>query len=174
MPKEIIEKSSNSELLMELIGTLEKEASLFETFLELLEKQQKALIENDVSPLNQITQLQKEKLVAGGRLAGIREKVIGKLALEHKMTGDITIGKLIKCVPSGQAPILEQIRKTILDLYERIARVRSQNAMLIDRSRENIMKTMELLGRFKVSCNNYQKEGKTDNVQTSLALDRRA
>lgn len=174
MPKEIIERSSNSELLMELIGILKKEASLFETFLELLEKQQKALIDNDVSSLNQITQLQKEKLVEGGRLAGIREEVIGKLALEHKMTGDITVGKLINCVSSGQAPILEQIRRIILDLHEKIVTVRSQNAMLIDRSRENIMKTMELLGRFKVSHNNYRKEGKTDRVQTSLALDRRA
>lgn len=174
MPKDIIEKSSNSELLMELIGILKKEASLFETFLELLEKQQKALIDNDVSALNQITQLQKEKLVEGGRLAGTREEVIGKLALEHKMTGDITVGKLISSVSSGHAPVLEQIRRIILDLYDKIVTVRSQNAMLIDRSRENIMKTMELLGRFKVSHNNYRKEGKADRIQTSLALDRRA
>lgn len=174
MPKELIENSSNSELVLELIAYLNKEVSLFETFLELLERQQKALVENDVTALNEITERQREKLIDGGTLAGKREEVIGKLALEHKMTRDLTIGKLIKSVSSGQATVLEQIRNTIFDLHEKIGNVRSQNAMLINRSRENIMKTMELLGRFKVPNCNYQKEGKVGNLQTSLALDRRA
>ena len=174
MPNELIEKSSNSELIMELIGTLNKEASLFETFLELLEKQQKALVENDVSSLNYVTERQREKIIEGGILARKREEVIGKLALEHSMTGDLTIGKLIESVASGQATVLEQIRGTILDLNEKIGKVRSQNEMLINRSRENIMKTMELLGRFKISSNNYQKKGKIEKIQTNILLDRRA
>ena len=69
MPKTIIEQSSNSELVHELIEVLKEEASLFETFLELLEEQQKALVKNDLNGINRITELQREKAVSSRRLS---------------------------------------------------------------------------------------------------------
>jgi hypothetical protein len=174
MPNELLEKSSNSELIMELIGILNKEASLFETFLELLEKQQDALVNNDVSTLNHITERQREKTIECNILRRKREEVIGKLASEQSMTGDLTISKLVETVSSGQATILEQLRNTILELNDKISSVRSQNKMLINRSRENIMKTMELLGQFKMPESNYQNGGKLNKTNTNIVLDRRA
>ncbi len=174
MPNKIIENSSNSELVMELIGVLNKETSLFETFLELLEKQQKALVENDLPTLNQITERQREKIIESSILALKRENVIGKLALEQKLNGDVTITNLIETVKSNQAGILTQLRDTILDLNEKINNIRSQNSVLINRSRDNIMKTMELIGSFKLPGNSYQKEGKVNKQNTNIALDRRA
>ncbi|RKX29402.1 MAG: hypothetical protein DRP46_07195 [Candidatus Zixiibacteriota bacterium] len=174
MPKKNNENSSNSELVRELIETLEKEAALFETFLELLEQQQKALVENDIIMLNRMTECQREKLIETGNLARKRETIISRLTAEESMTGDLTISKLIESVSPGQANMLEILREMILDLNEKILKTRSQNEMLINRSRENIVKTMELLGRFKVPGNNYGGEGKMNTVQTNIALDRRA
>jgi hypothetical protein len=174
MPNEIIENSSNSELVMELIGVLNKETSLFETFLELLEEQQKALVANDVSTLNNVTANQREKVIEANLLARKRQDVIGKLALEHDMTGDVSIGKLIDSVNSGQASLLEKLRNAILELNDKISLIRSQNEMLINRSRENIMKTMELLGRFKKSSGGYHKNGASEKSGINIALDRRA
>jgi hypothetical protein len=174
MPNEFIESSSNSELVMELIEVLKKEASLFETFLELLERQQRALVKSDISGLNDITERQREKVIEIGLLSKKRENLIKQLSLQEDIQGDLTVTLLVKTVASGQAALLEQLRDTILDLNTKITKVRSQNEMLVNRSRENIMKTMELLGRIKAPDNNYHNEGKLKAVQTNLALDRRA
>ncbi len=100
MPKEIIEDSSNSELTWELIRVLEKEASLFETFPDLLEQQQEALVRNDVNRLNEITEMQKEKLVSAGQLSKSREELIRKLSEQGRAPDDLTISRLIESASS--------------------------------------------------------------------------
>jgi len=174
MPKELTGNSSNSELVMQLIGVLNKEASLFETFLELLEKQQKALVKNDMDALNEITMIQRERVMEAGILARKRKSLASRLTPGEEGEMSLTISRLIKMVSDGQAGILESLRSTILELNEKISKVRLQNEMLINRSRENIMKTMELFSRIKAPDKNYHGEGKRNSSQTNLALDRRA
>lgn len=174
MPNTINENSSNSELVQELIEVLKKEASLFETFMELLERQQEALVKNDVTTLNEITELQREKTIESRILARQREAITGRLASEHSTAENLTVSRLVASAPPGHAGMLERLRETILDLNEKISKIRSQNEMLINRSRENIMKTMELLGRFKVPKNGYHGNGKISSPPSNLALDRRA
>jgi len=174
MPNQIYENSSNSELVSELIEVLKKEASLFETFLELLERQQRALVKNDVTVLNEITELLREKTINSAILAQKRDAITRRLSSERNLNENLTISILMDSIQPGQATILEQLRETILDFNERIVRRREQNEMLINRSRDNIMRTMELLGQFGKPGNSYQSEGKKSSQQTNLALDRRA
>ena len=174
MPNIITEKSSNSKLVSELIEVLKEEASLFETFLDLFEKQQKALVKNDLEEINRITGLQREKAVASRRLIKRREDVIGKLTLDGASSDDLTISRLIDSVASGQAIVLGQLRNSILDLNEKITKVRNQNAMLINRSRENIIKTMEMISRIGAPETSYQNQGKVESMRTNIAVDRRA
>jgi len=174
MPNTIIEKGSNSKLVHELIEVLKDEASLFETFLDLLEKQQQALVKNNLEEINRITGLQREKAVASRRLINRREDVIGKLTLDGASTEDITISRLIESVASGQAIVLGQLRNSILDLNEKITKVRNQNVMLINRSRENIVKTMEMISRIGAPNASYQNQGKVESMRTNIAVDRRA
>ncbi len=174
MPKQINEDSSNSELVQELIKVLKMEASLFETFLELLDRQQQVLVSGDIDELNNVTELLREKTINSAILARKREEIIRRLSSETNLTEDLTVSRLIDSVPPGQATVLDQIRETILDLNEKITRTRSQNEMLISRSRDNIMKTMELLTQFGKPGNNYHSGGKTSSPENNLALDRRA
>ncbi len=174
MPNIITEKSSNSQPVYELIEILREEASLFETFLDLLEKQQRALVENDLEEINRITGLQREKAVESRRLIRRREDVIGKLTLDGASSEDLTISRLIDSVASGQAIVLGQLRNSILDLNEKIINVRNQNTMLINRSRENIVKTMELISRIGAPNSSYQSQGKVESMRTNIAVDRRA
>lgn len=173
MPNYIGEISSDSDPVLELIEVLKEEASLFETFLELLEQQQQALVKNDIDELNRITGLQREKAVSSRRLNKRREEVIGKLALDGASGGNITISRLIESVSSGHAIVLGQLRDSILDLNARISKVRDQNEMLINRSRDNIFKTMELLSRIGAPNTNYRNGGKVENMRTNVAMDRR-
>ncbi len=174
MPNLMNENSSNSELVMGLIEVLEQEASLFETFLELLERQQRALVQNDLELLNSITEEQREKVILSGILNKKRLKLIDELTAQNSIAGDLTISKLIESVESGQATTLERLRETIQDLYEKIGNVKTQNAFLIQKSRENIIKTVELLGSIKTPKGNYQGKGNRGPQSNSLALDRRA
>ncbi len=174
MPNIITEKSSNSQLVYELIEILKEEASLFETFLDLLEKQQRALVENDLEEINRITGLQREKAMESRRLIKRREDVIGKLTLDGASSEDLTISRLIDSVASGQAIVLGQLRNSILDLNEKITNVRNQNTMLINRSQENIAKTMELISRIGAPNSSYQSQGKVECMRTNIAVDRRA
>jgi hypothetical protein len=169
------EKSSNSELVMELIGILQKEASLFETFLELLEEQQQAIVQNDLKRLKTNTEIQQQKTFEESSLAARREEIIRELSRLNGNDEDLTISRLIDSVTSGQAARLEQLKQIILELHGKIGRMRSQNQFLINRSRDNITKTLELIQRIKAPEKRYQKEGriKKDNG-VSLALDRRA
>ncbi|UCD17757.1 MAG: flagellar protein FlgN [Candidatus Zixiibacteriota bacterium] len=174
MPKEVHEKSSNSALVLALIEVLEREASLFETFLELLEKQQQALVRNDLDAINELTEKQREKTLESTALSRRREDLVKELSSDGNTAGDLTISKLIQTVSSGRAMQLARHRDNILELHEKIMTVRSQNNMLINRSRENIVKTMELLGRIKTPEGSYRKEGQMTRTETNLALDRRA
>lgn len=174
MPKHNNTDDSLDDRVLELIEILRKEASLFETFLVLMEEQQEALIKNDIERLNGVTDIQREKAVESKLLSKRREDLTKELASEVGSEEDLTISRLIECVSSDQAIILGQLRDSILDLNNRIVRVRSQNELLINRSRENIMKTMELLGSINAPEENYHREGKRKTEIRSLALDRRA
>ncbi|SYZ73584.1 hypothetical protein TRIP_C30021 [Candidatus Zixiibacteriota bacterium] len=173
MPKEFTDKSSNSELVQDLIEILKKEASLFETFLELLEQQQEALVRNDLTAINNVTERQREKIIEAGILSRKREMIVGLIADDYDSRGNLTVSRLVEIATSGQAEILTRLRETILELNDRIAKMRSQNEFLIDRSREIIMKTMELLARLKTPDDGYRNRGESSPSQTNLALDRR-
>jgi hypothetical protein len=173
MPKFNNDNYSRSEVVSELITILKKEASLFETFLELMEQQQSALVQNNIDELNRITDLQRVTVIESRLLSKHRDEIIEKLSLEETWDGDINITQLINSVSSGQALILGQLRDSILELNDKIMRVRTQNKMLIDRSRDNIAKTVELIGNICTPEGAYENGGKKAPQQTSLALDRR-
>ena len=174
MPTEVHENSSNSELVLELIEVLEREASLFETFLELLERQQEALVKNDVDVINDVTLKQREKTMESVALSRRREELVKELSSDGSVADNLTISRLIATVSSGQAVELARLRDNILGLNDKIEKVRSQNGLLIDNSRKNIMKTMEMLGRIRRPENGYHKEGLAAKVDVNVALDRRA
>jgi hypothetical protein len=174
MPNQNNEDSSNSELVQELIKVLKKEASLFETFLELLDRQQQVLVKGDMEELNRLTELLREKTICSAILARKREEIIRRLSSETNLAEDLTVSRLIDSVQPGQASVLDQIRETILDLNDKIGRRQTQNKMLINRSRDNIMKTMQLLAQLGKPGDNYHRGGKADSSSNRLTLDRRA
>ncbi len=173
MPKELIENSADSELVLELIQVLEREASLIETFLDLLERQQKALVQNDIAELNRVTDLQRKKVAESAELSRRREKLIGQISDVYDEQDNINISKLISLVSAGHADNLSRIKDNILDLNDKVATVRSQNELLIEQSRKNIRVTMEILGKIKSPQYSYEKEGRAAGNDTSLAMDRR-
>jgi flagellar biosynthesis/type III secretory pathway chaperone len=157
-----------------LIDILRKEATLFESFLDLLEQQQRMLVENDVEELNRITDLQREKLIESQILNQQREEVIEQIKVTNAIEGDLNVTRLLEIVDRDHADQLAKLRNLILNLTEKITHTRNQNAMLLNRSREYIAKTMEMLSRIHNPGTTYTAPGTERGQAATVAVDRRA
>ena len=157
--------------LIEIIG---REAVLFESFLELLEQQQQMLIHDDIDGLNQVTELQRQKVLESQALDGEREQLVVAVREQNDIEGDLNITRLLDLVDDARAERLTQLRTTVRDINEKIMEVRNQNANLLNRSREYIQKTMQMLSRINQPEGNYTPTGVSDPGRMNVAVDRRA
>ena len=161
-------------MIDELIKIIGREATLFESFLELLEQQQKMLVENNLDGLNQVTAEQHERLTESQMLNSQREKVVAKIKKDKNIEGDLNITRLLSLIDQQQADRLEQLQNLIIGLNDKIIETRNQNAILLNRSREYISKTMDMLSRINTPKSpTYGQTGESEAQQNSLAIDRR-
>jgi len=157
-----------------LIDILGKEAALFESFLELLERQRELLVKDDVEELNKITDLQREKLVESRILNRQREELVEKIKVANAIEDDLNVTRLLEMVDKGRADQLAKLRNLILNLSEKITTTRNQNAMLLNQSREYIAKTMEMLSRIQSPSGAYAPRDDRKQRMANVAVDRRA
>lgn len=161
-------------MIEKLITILGREAEVFESFLSLLEKQKEMLVTNDTKGLNLVTDRQREKVVESQLLAKERERMIEEIRVANRLEGDLNVTRLLEIIETDQADRLSSLRDMILELSQKIEDVRNTNALLLNRSRQYIHKTLEMLARM----NNPQPEvyssaGTTGHNDRTLALDRR-
>ena len=157
-----------------LIDIIAREADLFEAFLDLLEQQQKALVENDAESLTRITQRQHEKTVEGRLLEKKRDELVVEIKADKSIDGDLTVSRLLEMVDDQHATRLKTLRELIGDLNEKILKVRNQNAMLLNRSREYIKTTIDMLSRVGSPKGNYTNAGEKHSGRMNIMMDRRA
>ncbi len=157
-----------------LIDIIAREADLFESFLDLLEQQQRALVENDVDSLTLITERQHEKTIEARLIEKKREELVEKIKADRSIDGDLTMNRLLGMIDSQHATRLKNLRELIYDLNDKILKVRNQNAMLLNRSREYIRTTMDMLSRVGNPKGNYTNSGEEQSGRMNLVMDRRA
>jgi flagellar biosynthesis/type III secretory pathway chaperone len=161
-------------MIAKLIDIISKEAALFESFLELLERQKQMLVANNVEGLTEVTALQQEKLSESRALSRRREQILNQIKLDHTLGSDVTISRLVALADESQAARLMQLRRVILSLNEKINDARNTNAMLLNQSRDFVAKTMALLARMSNPESNYTGARQTSQGTSTLMLDRRA
>ncbi|UCD63418.1 MAG: flagellar protein FlgN [Candidatus Zixiibacteriota bacterium] len=161
-------------MVNELIEIIGREAAVFEAFLELLEQQQRMLVENDVDGLNRTSDLQREKLVESQLLNKKRQDLVEKIRVANDIEGDLNVSRLLKIVDKDQADRLSKLQRLILGLNDKILETRNQNAVLLNRSRDYILKTMEMLSKLNSPEPTYGASGKSKAQKLNLAVDRRA
>jgi len=160
-------------MINELIQIISQEALLFEDFLQLLDRQQQKLVANDVAGLNEVSALQQQKLIESQKLNRRREQLIAAIKSVNAVEGDMTIARILEFADKDQAERLTRLRETIITLNDSIGRARNTNAMLLNRSREYIARTMAMLSRVCNPDNTYDSHGTTGEIRRSLAVDRR-
>jgi len=160
-------------MINELIQIISEEALLFEDFLHLLDRQQKMLVANDVAGLNEVTARQQQKLMESQRLNRRREQVIAAIKCANAVEGDMTVARILEFADDDQAERLKRLRESIINLNDSIGRARNTNAMLLNRSREYIARTMAMLSRVCNPDSTYDNHGTSGDNRRSLAVDRR-
>ena len=160
-------------MIDQLIQVISDEALLFEEFLQLLDRQKEALVANDTDRLNQVTQLQQQKLLECHALDRRREKVIAAIKADNALEGDVTVTRLIEYADEDQSHRLTLLRDTILGLNERINETRNTNALLLNRSREYISRIINMLARLHTPDGTYGRSGAARQESAALAVDRR-
>ena len=160
-------------MVNQLIEIISREAALFESFLLLLEQQKELLVANDVEGLKAITEKQREKLVESKLLNIEREKLVESIKAAQSIEGDLNITRLLSLVDRQQADRLTQLRDLIYSLDDKIMATRNTNAMLLNRSREFIARTMDMISKINNPDNIYAKNGVAPKRGSNVMVDRR-
>lgn len=150
-----------SQMVAELIEFIGNEAALFEDFLELLGRQQRMLIKNDPEGLNRIKARRRKKIAESRLLNRQREELISMIKSTNAIEGDLNVSRLIGLIDEDQGGRLVQLRKIIDSLNSEISEVRSQNELLLTRSREYVTRTLELLDKINSPNNSYNQNKAT-------------
>ncbi len=168
------ERNMIDRMIDRLIATIGKEAVLFEKFLDLLERQQKMLIANDLEGLSLISETMRERTIENRLLDQQRERLVAEIKEANSLEGDVNVSRLLEIVDEQRADRLRELRQTIYALHDKISDTRNRNALLINRSREYIGRTMEMLAQIEGSDGIYHATGAGSYDHQAIAIDRRA
>jgi len=160
-----------SDTVRVLIEMIEKEAALFDSFLDLLEQQQAALVANDLEAINRITEMLREKTVQNQFLNRSREEIIDDIRQANAIQGDLSVTRLLELVDEQQADQLRHLRQVIFDLHDKIADTRNRNAQLINRSRDYVARTMAMLAKVGRPDATYASTGLGAGSDRTVAVD---
>ncbi len=160
-------------MIDQLIDIIGREATLFESFLALLENQQEMLIANDAEGLNEVTAQLRDKVHESAMLNKQREELVEQIRRDKSIEGDLNVTRLLDLVDDGQARQLIRLRELITALNDKITTTRNQNAMLLNQSREYIGKMMSMLSKLSHPEPAYSATGTGKQSSYNVAVDRR-
>lgn len=140
-------------MVTELIELIGNEASLFEEFLRILERQQHMFLSNDIEGLNHLRARRRKKVIEGQLLNRQREELLSIIKVTNVIEGNLHVSRLIELIDEDQGGRLNEFRKIFDNLNSEIGAVRSQNEVLLNRSREYVQRTLKLLDRINSPIN---------------------
>lgn len=161
------------DMINKLIQVIAQEAQVFEEFLQLLDRQKEALVANDTDLLNDVTEQQQRKLIDSQALNRQRESIIAEIKVANALEGDVTVSRLLEYADEDQSQRLAHLKEAIRELDDRIAEARNTNAMLLNRSREFISKTMTALSQINGPDRPYSQTGAVPQESAAVLVDRR-
>jgi hypothetical protein len=132
------------------------------------------LIADDIEGLKANSETMRERTVENRLLNRRREQLVADIKQVNDLDGDVNVTRLLEIVDEQQADRLRELRKTIYALHDKISDTRNRNALLINRSREYIGRTMEMLAQIEGSDGIYHAAGAGSHDHQAVAIDWRA
>jgi hypothetical protein len=132
--------------ILQLIKLIGEEVAIFETFVDLLNRQQEALVSNDMELLASVTQEQETLAVKTTQVEKRRSDLIQRLSVElNRDSKDINLTELTKLAAEPELQQLLTLQTTLIGLHDQIATTKSRNDFLIRKSMEYINNTLTYL-----------------------------
>lgn len=163
--------------IIRLISLIGEEVLIFETFLQYLNRQQEALVTNDLEALQVVTRDQEILSQRTTRVEQERKALVAEISIGlERNQDDLTLTELTKLVSEPESNQIHALQNTLLNLHEQISTIKSRNDFLIRKSMEYINTTMSQLG---LADQNDKRTYSADVVksnptQKSALVDRRA
>lgn len=132
--------------ISQLIRLIGEEVSIFETFVDLLNRQQEALVTNNMEMLASVTQEQEQLAVKTALVEKRRTDLIKALSHEiNRDSADMNITELTKLAAEPELNQLRELQGTLIGLHDQIATIKARNDFLIKKSMEYINNTLTYL-----------------------------
>lgn len=130
--------------LIELIG---EEVVIFEKFLQYLNRQQEALVANDLEALQAVTLQQEELAQHTSAVEKRRRELVEELSVDlNRHRDDINLSELARLVSEPHGSEIRALQQTLLNLHEQISAIKTRNDFLIRKSMEYLNTTMIQMG----------------------------
>ena len=158
-------------LMEELITTLERELEAYQKLLPVAEQKTQAIIANDLSEVQKITELEQEAISKISSLEQKRADIMENIGIVlNKRVSDLTLPKLIEML--GKQPsereALARLHKDLTYTLKELATINGHNKNLIEQSLEMISYNMNLLQSTRVvPGNNYTRNAGQWNMTAS-------
>lgn len=163
--------------IIRLISLIGEEVLIFETFLQYLNRQQEALVKNDLEALQIVTHDQEILSQRTTQVEQERRALVAEISVGlDRDQDDLTLTELKKLVSEPESNQIHALQGTLLNLHEQISTIKSRNDFLIRKSMEYINTTMSQLGLTEQSDKRTYSADvvKTNPTQKSALVDRRA
>ncbi len=155
-----------------LVALLHEEADIFETLLEILKKENQALVHINVETLHRLAK-EKETLALKGRVCEeTRQHLIDKIRRELKIqsASSVSFSEIVEHIPTSLQPALLQARNRLLKVAEEIVLANYQNGALIRDSLRLIEGCLNLV-KEATGMATYEKQG---HLQKTTATNKPA
>jgi flagellar biosynthesis/type III secretory pathway chaperone len=155
--------------IAELIEIVQDEICTFQRLLDNMEREQRALVTNDVEELDSMVVEQQNLTAEAGRLEAERTKVVTSLSTMLGAEPDsVTLRRLVEQVQGPQSERLGEMRETLIDLQEKIRQTNRHNLLLIKQSMKYVDKTLHILAGGDGSEGLYAQSGKVENATSAI------
>lgn len=133
--------------IIRLIKLIGEEVLIFETFLQYLNRQQEALVNNNLEALQTVTRDQEQLAVRTTQVEQERRALVAELSAElRRDQHDLTLTELTKLVSEPESNQIHSLQNTLLGLHDQISAIKARNDFLIRKSMEYINTTMAQMG----------------------------
>lgn len=160
--------------MIELIEVIGAEVVIFERFLQTLQRQQDALVDNDLELLNETTS-ELEALTVETRETEVRRReIVGKIIADLELEpDDVNLTQLATLATASESGELTNLQQTLLELHEQIQTAKNRNEFLIKKSMEYLDATLSQLSGEEQGKNYQAPDARNNEQRRPLSLDRR-
>lgn len=151
-------------ITQKLIDVVAREVEHLDSLLLLLTRQQRFLVEDNVTAVEENVQEQETAIQIARELETERCHLLERLAAQVDSDAQaLTLSKLAGLLSGVYAARLKELQETLLSITGNIQRTRWQNEMLINRSLFHIGETMRLLAGSAAATPAYSPKMTTKN-----------